>query len=305
MMNWLREKLAEQIGFYDPNGDMLPVDIRYFILNKGVKVMAKQSGAMLAQVRQQTIAELVQRMGNITVNDLCARFNVSPATIRNDLRSLENRSVIKRTHGGAISTSKMVYELSTVQKEVRSINEKRAIARAAAEFIEEGDAIALDSGTTTFELARLLVNIKNLTVVTNDLQIASWLEQNTSVNIMLAGGLVRRNFRCTTGQSALEMLSMLHVDKAFIAVNGVSIKSGLTTPTMDMACIKKQMIDSADKVILLADSSKIGRTAFVTYAPVSVLDVMITDEFADSSFVDSLRSTGVNVVCAKVDDEGR
>ena len=204
------------------------------------------------------------------------------ATIRNDLRSLESRSIIKRTHGGAISTSKMVYELSTVQKEIRSINEKRAIAQAAMEFIQEGDAIALDSGTTTFEVARMLTNIKNLTVVTNDLQIASWLEQNTSVNIMLAGGQVRRNFRCTTGQSALEMLSMLHVDKAFIAVNGVSIKTGLTTPTMDMACIKKQMIESADKVILLADSSKIGRTVCNLCAGL-VLDVMITDEFADSS----------------------
>ena len=266
--------------------------------------MAKQTGAMLAQVRQQTIAELVQKMGNITVNDLCARFNVSPATIRNDLRNLENRSMIKRTHGGAISTTKMVYELSTVQKEVQCINEKRAIAQAAMEFIQEGDAIALDSGTTTFELARLLTNVKNLTVVTNDLQIASWLEQNTSVNIMLAGGQVRRNFRCTTGQTALEMLSMLHVDKAFIAVNGISIKSGLTTPAMDMAGIKKQMIYSADNVILLADSSKIGRTAFVTYAPVSALDVIITDENADSSFVESLRSTGINVISVEIPVEG-
>lgn len=86
--------------------------------------MAKQTGAMLAQVRQQAIAELVHKMGNITVNDLCTKFNVSPATIRNDLRSLESRSIIKRTHGGAISTSKMVYELSTVQKEVQCIDER-------------------------------------------------------------------------------------------------------------------------------------------------------------------------------------
>jgi len=260
--------------------------------------MPKQTGGMLAQVRQQAIAELVNKHGNITVNDLCSRFNVSPATIRNDLRDLESRSMIKRTHGGAISSSKMVYELSTMQKEIQNIDEKRVIAKAALEFIQEGDAIALDSGTTTFELARLLGAIKNLTVVTNDLQIASWLEQNTSVNIMLAGGMVRRNFRCTTGQTALDMLAMLHVDKAFIAVNGVSIKNGLTTPSMDMACIKKQMIDSADKVILLADSSKIERTAFVTYAPISILDDMITDEKADSSFVEAVQSTGVNVICA-------
>lgn len=262
--------------------------------------MSKQTGGMLAQVRQQVIAELVNKNGNITVNDLCDRFNVSPATIRNDLRDLEGRRIVKRTHGGAISSNKTVAELSTVQKEICNINEKRAIAQAALQFIQEGDAIALDSGTTVFELARLLGAFKNLTVVTNDLQIASWLEQNTSVTIMLAGGLVRRNFRCTTGQSAVDMLSMLHVDKAFVAVNGVSIKNGLTTPGMDMACIKKQMIDSADKVILLADSSKIERTAFMTYAPVSMVDVFITDEQADSGFVDTLRGTGVNVVTANV-----
>ncbi len=262
--------------------------------------MAKQTGGMLAQVRQQVIAELVNKNGNITVSDLCDRFNVSPATIRNDLRDLEGRRIIKRTHGGAISSNKTAAELSTVQKEIRNINEKRAIAKAALEFIQEGDAIALDSGTTTFELARLLGSFKSLTVVTNDLQIASWLEQNTTVSIMLAGGLVRRNFRCTSGQSALNMLLMLHVDKAFVAVNGVSIKNGLTTPGMDMACIKKQMIDSSDKVILLADSSKIERTAFVTYAPVSMVDVLITDGQADNGFVDSLRGAGVNVVVADV-----
>ncbi len=262
--------------------------------------MPKQTGGMLAQVRQQAIADLVNKNGNITVNDLCSKFNVSPATIRNDLRDLEGRSMVKRTHGGAISSSKMVYELSTVQKEVHNIDEKRAIANAAMEFIQPGDAIILDSGTTAFELARLLGRIKNLTVVTNDLQIASWLEQNTSVNIMLAGGQVRRNFRCTTGQSALDMLAMLHVDKAFVGVNGVSIKNGLTTPGMDMACIKKQMIDSADKVILLADNSKIERTAFVTYAPIALLDVLITDDNADRGFVDTVRSAGVNVVCAGI-----
>lgn len=261
--------------------------------------MSKQTGGMLAQVRQQMIADLVNKQGNITVNTLCDRFDVSPATIRNDLRDLEERGIVKRTHGGAISCNKTVYELNTNQKEVQNIEQKRAIAKAAMEYIQEGDAIALDSGTTTFEMAQLMAGMKDLTVVTNDLQISSWLERNTAVTVILTGGTVRRHFRCTTGQTAVDMLSMLHVDKSFIAVNGMSIKNGLTTPSMDMASIKRQMIDSSDRVILIADSSKIERTAFVSYAPVSRVDVLITDEHADNSFVETLRGAGINVVCVK------
>src|SRR5690554_6180434 len=172
--------------------------------------MSKHNDGMLAQVRQQSIAELVSKKGNVTVNDLCSTFNVSPATIRNDLRSLEDRGAVKRTHGGAISCNKSAYELNTLQKEVQNVEKKRAIADEAIKQIQEGDAIALDSGTTTFELAKLLVKFNNLTVLTNDLQIAAWLEQNTEVNIIMIGGSVRRNFRCTVGQSAIDMLTVLH-----------------------------------------------------------------------------------------------
>lgn len=263
--------------------------------------MSKQTGGMLAQVRQQAIADLVNQQGNITVNDLCSRFEVSPATIRNDLRDLEVRGSLKRTHGGAISCKKSAYELNTYQKEVQSIEEKRAIAKAAMGYIHEGDAIALDSGTTTFEMAQLLTGFRDITVVTNDLQIASWLECNTTVAVILVGGTVRRHFRCTTGQQAIDMLSVLHVDKAFIAANGMSIIKGLTTPNVDMAGVKKKMIESADKVILIADSSKIERKAFVSYAAISQLDVLITDEYADNGFVEALRGAGITVVCAEAD----
>ena len=259
--------------------------------------MQKEAGGMLAQVRQQAIADLVNKQGNITVNTLCERFAVSPATIRNDLRDLEERGIVKRTHGGAIGCNKTSYELNTNQKEVQNIQEKRLIAKAAMEFVQEGDAIALDSGTTTFEMVQLMTGMKDLTVVTNDLQIAAWLERNTEVTVILTGGTVRRHFRCTTGQTAVDMLSMLHVDKAFVAANGVSIRNGLTTPSIDMASIKKQMIDSSDKVILIADSTKIERTAFVSYAPISRVDVLITDDNADNGFIEALRGTGVNVIC--------
>lgn len=265
--------------------------------------MSKHNDGMLAQVRQQSIAELVSKKGNVTVNDLCSTFNVSPATIRNDLRSLEDRGAVKRTHGGAISCNKSAYELNTLQKEVQNVEKKRAIADEAIKQIQEGDAIALDSGTTTFELAKLLVKFNNLTVLTNDLQIAAWLEQNTEVNIIMIGGSVRRNFRCTVGQSAIDMLTVLHVDKAFVAVNGVSVSKGLSTPSLEMAGIKKQMIDASDQVILLSDSSKINRTAFASYAPVRDVNTFITDEMADPEFIDTIRRLGIDVITARLAEE--
>lgn len=262
--------------------------------------MAKQPDSMFAQVRKQAITEIVIQKGNVTVGELCERFGVSPATIRNDLRDLEVAGAIERTHGGAMSCQKPLYELNTYQKEDRYVPEKEAIAKTAAEFIQPGDAIALDTGTTTFQLAKHLVGIDNLTVVTYDLEIALWLERNTNVSIIMAGGPVRRNFHCTVGMTAINMISNLRVDKLFTAANGISVKHGLSTPSMEMSNIKTVLLDKADRVFLLSDSSKINRDAFVVFAPISKVDVMITDDKANAEFVAAATEEGVHVICVHV-----
>ncbi len=265
--------------------------------------MAKQPDSMFAQVRKQAIKELVNQKGNVTVAELCERFQVSPATIRNDLRELEETGAIDRTHGGAISCQKAVYEPNTYQKEVQHVQEKDAIAKVAAELIRPGDAIALDTGTTTFQLAKYLGGIERLTVVTNDLQIAAWLERNTNVSIMMAGGAVRRHFHCTVGLTALETITKLRVDKVFTAANGVSVQHGLSTPSIDMANIKTSMVEAAEEVFLLADSSKINRNAFVVFAPLTAVNVMITDDKADPAFVEEAKSVGVRVIRAHTENK--
>lgn len=261
----------------------------------------KQPDIVFAEVRKQTIIDIVNKMGKATVSYLCDHFSVSPATIRNDLRELEEAGAIKRTHGGAISSSRINYEPSTSQKEVVHVMQKQAIAQLAVGFIQPGDAIALDTGTTTMELAKQLGGIENLTVVTNDIQIASYLERSTDVMIILAGGALRRHFHCTVGQMAIDSISNLHVDKAFIAANGVHPTKGVTTPHMDTAGIKTHMIECADEVYLLADSSKLGKSAFITFSTLSSIDVMITDQDADMAFVDAVKQTGVEVHLAEVD----
>ena len=254
----------------------------------------KQTDGMLAQIRKNTIVELVNAQGFITVNNLCQRFNVSPATIRNDLHELEAAQLVQRTHGGAVSCRKVEYEPNTLQKSEQQVFEKEAIAQAALKHIQPGDAIALDTGTTTYQLCRLLGGFERLTVVTYDLQIAAWLESNTGVNIIMAGGPVRRHFHCTGGQTAIDTLSRLHVDKLFIAANAVSADA-LSTPNLEMASIKSTLVDSADQVILLADSTKLGRTSFAKFADMSRVHTFITDRGADARLIARIRERGVTV----------
>ena len=249
---------------------------------------------MLAQIRKKTIVELVDAQGFITVSDLCARFGVSPATIRNDLHELESAQLIERTHGGAISCRRAVYEPDSEQKSVQQVREKEMIAQAALKHIQPGDAIALDTGTTTYELARRLGGFDRLTVVTCDLQIAAWLERNTSVTIIMAGGQVRRSFHCTGGQTAIDTLSRLHVDKLFIAANAVSLDA-LSTPSMEMAAVKSTLIASADRVILLADSTKLNRKSFARFAGLDQVHMLITDRHADSDWIAQVVEKGVEV----------
>lgn len=267
--------------------------------------MGQQHEVLFAEVRKQHIVDMINATGRSTVTDLCDRFNVSSATIRNDLRELEEAGALRRTHGGAISVRGVAYELNTYEKEVQNVEKKRAIARAAASYVHAGDAIALDTGTTTFELAKLLGGIERLTVVTNDLNIAAYLERNTTASIIMAGGAVRRHFHCTAGEAAMDTIRNLHVDKLFAAANGIHIKKGLSTPNMDMASFKSQLIECAEEVFVLADSSKLGANSFISFAPLNRADVLITDCDADAAFVEAARACDVEVLCVDYENENK
>lgn len=260
----------------------------------------KEEG-IFAEERKHMIVDLVNKNYKTTVANLCSEFSVSPATIRNDLRELEESGFLKRTHGGAISNRKANYEPNSYQKEIEYIDEKKAIAKLALQCINEGDTIALDTGTTTFELAKLLVDFQKLTVVTNDLQIAAYLERNSDASIIIAGGPVRRNFHCTTGKKAIDTIKDLNVDKTFLAANALSVKKGLSTPNIDMAGVKSVLIGLADEVILLADSSKMDKSTFVRFADMGQIDLLITDSGADDEYVELLRMEGIEVEVCEIE----
>lgn len=254
---------------------------------------------IFAEERKHLIVDLINKEVKTTVAELCERFSVSPATIRNDLRELEFAGLLKRTHGGAISNKKASFELNSYQKEVENIDKKIAICKAAAKYVQDGDIIAIDTGTTMFEFAKMIASVRDIKVVTNDLQIAMYLEKFSEIDTILTGGMVRRNFHSTVGPLALESIKGLNVDRSFMAANGVHLTRGITTPNIEQGQVKQGLVASADEVILLADSSKLGKASFVKFADFSQIDLLITDDGVSEEILSELARMGVNVEIAQ------
>ncbi|MCC8180792.1 MAG: DeoR/GlpR family DNA-binding transcription regulator [Planctomycetes bacterium] len=262
--------------------------------------MAKEQDhtPLFAAERRDQILHMLEEKSKILVPELCEHFNVSPATIRGDLRDLESEGKIKRTHGGAIPVGKAGFEPASKTKEVEHSDEKRRIAAQAAKLIDDGDTIVLDTGTTTLELAKHLGDKKNLTVVTTDIEIARILENTSDVNIVLIGGIVRRGFHCTTGTMAVAALSSLNVDMAFMAANAFSLEKGFTTPAFEHVEIKKTMISIASETVMLMDSSKIGRISFIKFADLDEIDRLVIDDGIGKKAMQTLKDSndGLEVI---------
>ncbi len=252
---------------------------------------------IFVEERQREVLAYVTERKRATVAELCARFDVSPATMRGDLRDLEREGLLVRTHGGATVKGKARFELDAREKGGQHAAEKRAVARRALEQSEDGDTIRLDTGSTTYELAALLDARKDITVVTNDLVIAQLLEDHPSATIHLVGGVVRKRFHCTVGPRAERFLDGLTVDKAFMAANSFSVESGATTPDLGHAEIKRQMMSIATRIHLLVDSSKLGRSSFAQFAPADAIDCLIVDAIGAAE-ARALEELGVEVVLA-------
>lgn len=254
--------------------------------------------SIFAEERKKLIVDYVNRNTKATVGELCDKFSVSSATIRNDLRELAEHGLLERTHGGALQKSSVNFELNTIQKEVIRVEQKKAIARLALKYIKENSSIALDAGTTCLEVAKLLAPYKELTVVTHDLSIASCLESSTNIGVLVAGGQLRKGFHYTMGDMAQDALKNLNVDVAFIAVNGIHCEKGLSTPQFETGTIKRMLINNAKQVVVLADRDKVNFVAFAKFAELEEADVIITDKGADTFFVEAARMKGIKVELA-------
>lgn len=252
---------------------------------------------MFAEERRQKILEIIGREQVVKVLDLSAFFNVSEATIRRDLQELEEAGFLKRTHGGAISNQAATFEPSLAEKEDQYQAEKIAIAGVAVQLVQEGDTVMLDAGSTTLQIARNLKQKRNITIVTNAVNIA-WELAAGNAEVILLGGNLRQRTLSLVGPITENILSGLYVDKLFLATNGLDLKKGLTTPNLAEAQAKKAMLNSAKEVILVADHSKFGRVSFSHICNLDRINCLITDNGAPAAVLNALKKQGIKVLVA-------
>jgi DeoR/GlpR family transcriptional regulator of sugar metabolism len=240
---------------------------------------------------------LIRGKGVIRVEEICSQLRVSPATVRRDLDQLEEAGAIRRVHGGAVSVESRLEEPLFDDKASIAAREKRRIAEAALQFIEPGDTIYLDGGSTVLELAQLLHERTNLTVVTNSLRAAHELA-GRGPRLILIGGELRRLSQTMVGPLTRCILQELHVDKAFMGTIGLAVKEGLTTTDPSEAYTKELVMSRARQVILLADSAKAGKVAFASAGHLEKVHVFVTDQALDKTFAKELIKKGISVIKA-------
>lgn len=250
---------------------------------------------MFAEERQRAIVDRIRQFGSVTVEELTEAFGVSAPTIRGDLARLEGRGLLVRAHGGAVRADGTLFEPSHEDRRVMRRGEKKAIARAACEMVQNGETVLLDAGTTTLEIALLLQTKRALTVVTNSLANAMVLMDSHSVEVIMIGGQLQRRRRAALGPLAVRFMDGFRVDRAFMGFNGVDAAGGLTVVDFDAAEIKRKMIAAASECVVVADSDKIGRVAFAAVAPMEAAGIVITDAGADPAALSRIRDCGVRV----------
>jgi DeoR family transcriptional regulator, fructose operon transcriptional repressor len=253
---------------------------------------------MYAEERRQLIADRARHAGRVEVATLAAELAVTAETVRRDLTDLEHRGLLRRVHGGAIPVERLRSEPDVAERAGRHADEKARIAAAALAEVPTGGTIALDAGTTTGALAALLPNDRPLTVVTNAVTIALTVSTRTNLELHLIGGRVRARTLATVEDWALRTLDDLAVDVAFVATNGLTVARGLTTPDPAEAAVKRALVRSGRRVVLVADHSKFGQDHFVRFAELRDVDLLITDAGIDPRDRDALVAAGLEVVLA-------
>jgi ribose transport system substrate-binding protein len=251
--------------------------------------------------RRQRILGFLREKPGIRVPELASRLEVSEGTIRNDLRALEKAGELTRVRGGAIvAESRRFISPAFADRTQVNAQAKRRIARWAADMIEDGDSVLLDSSSTVFHIAEFLLDRSNLTIVTNGIEVAYALAENPTHTIILIGGVLRADRALTVGYLGEKILENLHIKTAFVSSSGFSIETGLTQVDIQEAQLKSRMIESAERVVALVDSTKFGKVDLTPLASVEQVSHILTDSNLASHHIDEVRQTCANLtVCGE------
>jgi DeoR family transcriptional regulator of aga operon len=252
---------------------------------------------MIAEERRAILLKELNDNGYVQATELANRLNLSAATIRRDFSFLEKQGQCFRKRGGAIrSTQGVTVELPYEIKQRHRIAEKKRIAEAAAELVEDGDTLILDAGSTTYALALLLLSKQRITVVTNDLQIAFKLASNPNISLICTGGMARANVFSLQGSQVESFIKNLRVDKSFLGADAIHSDQTVTNVNFEEVPIKQAMLHAAKQVFLMADSTKFEKTGFVKVCDLSDVDAIITDSGIPQDKLAQYQSLGLNVV---------
>jgi DeoR/GlpR family transcriptional regulator of sugar metabolism len=251
---------------------------------------------VLVEERRQRVLELVSRRGFISLADLAHEVSMSESTIRRDLEFWDKQGKLKRTHGGAIFVGDGTVLPALEERTSSQMEEKQAIARAAAARIRDGDAILLDGGTTTLEVARLLVG-RSLQIVTNSLPIANLFASSRETDLVMLGGYVYPKTGVALGPLTVRMMEDIHVHQAILSVGGITAK-GFFNSNLLLTETERQMMHCADEVVVVADHSKIGRQALSFLCELAAVDILIVDSGLTPTQRELIESAGARLLVA-------
>ncbi|MGB9620021.1 MAG: DeoR/GlpR family DNA-binding transcription regulator [Armatimonadota bacterium] len=244
--------------------------------------------------RKSQIVEILGHTGRVGVNELAKRFGVSGMTIRRDLDELQRLGLVVRTHGGAVSSGKLLFMHATLPASSVS-PAKRAIGKKAAELVQPGQTVMVDTGTTALEVARHIPRDPSITVVTTSLGVAQELYRS-GLTVFVLGGVLRQDFPSVYGSVTERLLQELRVDLLFMGCDGAFSDDGFYTNDLHVCSIEQIMIRVAHRVIVVTESSKFGRRAFARYAPVEAVSAVVTDAQISAQDRQNLADRGVEVI---------
>jgi DeoR/GlpR family transcriptional regulator of sugar metabolism len=253
------------------------------------------AGELKIDVRRKKILEILRRDGQVRVAHLSETLGATVVTIRSDLDALEQDGYLERTQGGAIQTMKNYYNLEFQRRKQEHMENKKAIAAAAAGLVRDGDTLFINSGTTTYFTAVELKQRKNLNIVTNSISVAVELGGLPTFRVILLGGDISAQYSFTYGEDVKEQISRYRANWAILSVDGIQPGTGITTYHAEESVIDRIMMERAQTPIIVADSTKLGRESFSRISALTAQTILITDQNANPDITAQIRTEGVDV----------
>lgn len=244
--------------------------------------------------RQREITRLLERVGRLSVLQICEQFKISEATARRDLETLSEQGRVQRVHGGVIPVRQATPEMPILQRSRESEKEKKRIGRTAAGLVQEGETVFLGSGTTVLQVAQNLID-RSITVITNSLPVINLMSEKENITLISLGGILRDSELSFIGHITEQALAEVRTDKVFIGIRAISLKQGLTNDYLTETLTDRAILDAGREIIVVADHTKVNTVSAAFLAPITAIHTFVTDSETPVDFIASLQERGITV----------